>query len=250
MPNLRHVLFGLSAGALLCATPALADWEADLQLKPQAGSMGPGAPQEMHGKAHGRQGALRMDVESPRGPLSVLIDWDKHQLTMLMHPMKMMMQRDTAQSSDFPTCGSKDTDACLVGQGFKKTGSETANGHPCAIYEKDTAGGKNGPVHTKIWRPTDLKEVPFVRNQASNASGVVSSLDLTNVKIGPQAGSLFVAPADYKTMQVPTAGPAGANPSGAHPELNPADFQGKTPEQIREMIQQRMGQPVTPPAGK
>ncbi len=56
----------------------------------------------MQGKAHGRQGALRMDVESPRGPLSVLIDWDKHQLTMLMHPMKMMMQRDTTQDSDIP----------------------------------------------------------------------------------------------------------------------------------------------------
>jgi hypothetical protein len=246
MPNLRRVLFGLSAGALLFATPALADWEADLQLKPRAGSMGPGAPQEMQGKAHGRQAAVRMDVESPRGPMSVLIDWDKHQVTMLMHSMKMMMQRDSAQDSEFPSCSAKDTDACLVSQGFKKTGTETANGHPCAVYEKTTAGGKAPPAHIKLWRPTDLKEVPFVRSQSSNDSGVTGSLDLTNVKIAPQPASLFVAPADYKSMQMP-AGAPGAHPGGAPSALNPADFQGKTPEQIREMIQQRMGQQTVMP---
>lgn len=249
MPNLRRVLFGLSAGALLFATPALADWESDLQLKPRAGSMGPGAPQEMKGKAHGRQGALRMDIESPRGPMSVLVNWEKHQVTMLMHPMKMMAQRDATQDSDFPSCGAQDTDACLVSQGFKKTGSETANGHPCSVYEKTSTGGTS-PIHVKLWRPTDLKEVPFVRSESSNDSGVLSSANLTNVKIAPQPDSLFVPPADYKPMQLPSAGAPGAHPGGAPPAMNPADFQGKTPEQIREMIQQRMGQSGTPPASK
>ncbi len=92
--------------------------------------------------------------------------------------------------------------------------------------------------------------MPFLRTQSSNDSGVTSSLNLTNVKIGPQPDSLFVAPADYKPMQSPTAGAPGAHPGGAPGGLNPADFQGKTPEQIREMIQQRMGQTGTPPASK
>lgn len=244
MPNLRRALSGLVVASLLIASPALADWEADLQFKPRAGSMGPGPARELQGKAHGRQSQLRMDVESPRGPMSMLVNWEKHQLTLLVHSQKLAMQHDTGQDSDIPSCGTKDIEACLTSQGFKKSGSETVNGHPCAVYEKDVTSAK-GTVHTKIWRPTDLKEVPFVRSQSSDASGVTNLINLTNVKVGPQPDSLFVAPTDYRTMQAPVP---GAQPGGAIAPLNPADFQGKTPEQIRELIQKRMGE--APPAGK
>jgi hypothetical protein len=228
----------------LLASPALADWEADLKLKPRAGTMGPGPARELQGKAHGRQSQLRMDLESPQGPMSMLINWEKHQLTLLLHSQKLAMQRDTGQDSDIPSCGTKDIEACLTSQGFKKSGSETVNGHPCTVYEKNAASAK-GTVNTKIWRPTDLKEVPFVRSQSSDASGVTNLINLTNVKVGAQPDSLFVAPADYRAMQAPGGGAPGAQPGGA---LNPADFKGKTPEQIREMIQKQMGE--APPAGK
>jgi hypothetical protein len=249
MPNLRRVLSGLFAAALLIASPALADWEADLQFTPRAGSMGPGPARELKGKAHGRQSQLRMDLESPRGPMSMLVNWEKHQMTLLLHSQKLAMQRDTGQDSDIPSCGIKDIEACLAAQGFKKSGSEKVNGHPCAVYEKDGVSG-NGPVHTKVWRPTDLKEVPFLRSQSSDASGITNLVNLTNVKVGAQSDSLFVAPTDYRTMQAPSAGTPGAQPRGAGAPLNPADFQGKTPEQIREMIQQHTGQNGAPPADK
>lgn len=247
MPNFLRALSGLSVASLLIASPALADWGADLQFKPRAGAMGPGQARELQGKAYGRQSQMRMDLDSPRGPMSMLVNWEKHQTTLLLHSQKLAMQRDTGQDSDIPSCGTKDIDACLTSQGFKKSGSETINGHPCSVYEKDVASA-NGTLHTKVWRPTDLKEVPFVRSQSSDASGVTNLLNLTNVKVGPQPDSLFVAPTDYRTMQAPTAGAPGAHPGGAAAPMNPADFQGKTPEQIREMLQKRMGD--APPAGK
>ncbi|XXF78209.1 hypothetical protein P2318_00185 [Myxococcaceae bacterium GXIMD 01537] len=248
MPNRRHALWSLSAAVVLSAAPALADWEADLQMKPQASPMGGAPTSELKGKAHGRQSMLRMDVQSPQGPMGMLINWDKHQVTVLMPAHKMAIQRDTSQDSDIPSCGVKDIDKCLASKGFKKAGSETVNGHPCIVYEKD-AEGSTGPVKTKVWRPKDLEEVPFVRSESSNTSGVLSLINLTNVTTKSQPDSHFAVPAGYRVMQSSGAGASAAGP-GAAP-FNPADMKGKTPEQMRELLKQHLErQTGATPAGK
>lgn len=237
MTYFQRVLSGVAAGALLVASPAFADWEADLQFKPPASERG--GLKEMKGTAHGRKGAMRMDMQTPQGPMSMLVDYQKRTATNLLHNQKMAMQVDLTRSgADVPQCGDKDVDGCLAAGGYKSTGTEKVNGHPCTVYEK-TRTGHRGPEHVKLWRPTDLAEVPFVRSQSTDASGKpLGQVDLTNVKIASQPASLFTVPAGYQQMQapVPGQGPRGAGAFKA------SDFQGKTPEQIRELIMKQQGQ--------
>ena len=56
------------------------------------------------------------------------------------------MSLDFSQGmANAPICAAEAIDACLTEQGFKKTGSEAVDGHPCAIYE----GSVSAPGHPK-----------------------------------------------------------------------------------------------------
>lgn len=239
---LRSLLPALTAAALLSAAPALADWTGDLRLK--NAPPGQDIPVEMKGKMYGRAGLLRMDVQMPAqqggGTLSIIFDWEKRTGTMLMHSRKLASQRSL---DDMPvklpgSCmgEGQDFDTCFRQQGYKKVGSAKVNGHSTTQYEGKLPGGDGKPQVQKLWRPTSLPEVPYVRTQTLDAAGrVATELDVLDIKVEKQPDALFTVPADYRMM--PQQAP-GALPGGFKPE----DFQGKTPEQIQEMIHQRMGQ--------
>lgn len=255
--TLRHTLSGLAAAALLVASPALADWSADATTKVSAPSgqkapPGQTAPPEMKGRIYGRKGLLRMDSQvpgPPQGPgmaMSILFDFEKRTGTTLMHARKIAAVRNLDEMAvKLPgSCVGKtqDYDACFVEQGYKKTGSEKVNGHPTTVYEGTPPGMDGKPLRQKVWRPTDLPEVPYVRAQTFSPEGQVSEINLTNIQQGKQPDSLFTVPADYQKVE---ASPSGAPMGG----LKREDFQGKTPEQIQELIRQRMGQGAPPPQG-
>ncbi|QSQ22420.1 hypothetical protein JY651_46130 [Pyxidicoccus parkwayensis] len=243
--SLRHRLSGLAVAVLLVAAPALADWSADATTKalPQPGQK---APPEMKGRVYGRKGMLRMDsqVPAPQGgkspdlSMSVLFDFEKRTGTTLMHAQKLASVRNLDELPvKLPgSCMGKtqDYDACLVEQGYKKTGTEKVNGHPTNVYEGSVPGMDGKVTHQKVWRPTDLPEVPYVRAQSLTDRGQME-INLTNIQEGKQPDALFTVPADYRKVD----GAAAAPPMGG---LKPEDFQGKTPEQIQELIRQRMSQ--------
>ncbi|MFP2927311.1 hypothetical protein ACLESO_19355 [Pyxidicoccus sp. 3LG] len=244
---LRHRLSGLTAAALLVATPALADWSADATTKvaPQPGQP---PPPDIQGKLYGRKGMLRMDSQIPGQPtapgMSVLFDFEKRTGTMLMHAQKVATVRSL---DDLPmrlpgSCTGKtqDYDACFKEQGYKKVGTEKVNGQATTVYEGTPPSVDGTPMRQKVWRPTGLPEVPYVRAQTFTAQGV-TEINLTNIQQGAQPDSRFAVPADYRKVDAP---PPGAAPGG----LKPEDLQGKTPEQLQELIRQRMGQGATPPA--
>jgi hypothetical protein len=255
--SLRHRLSGLATAALLVASPALADWTADATTKvsaPPGQKAAPGqkAPPEMKGRIYGRKGLLRMDSQvpaPPQGPamnMSILFDFEKRTGTTLMHAQKVASVRNLDELPvKLPgSCTGKtqDYDACFLEQGYKKTGTETVNGHATTVYEGSPASVDGKPMRQKVWRPTDLPEVPYVRAQTFSADGQVTELNLTHIQEGKQPDSLFTIPADYRKMEGP---PMGAPMGG----LKPEDFKGKTPEQIQELIRQRMGQGAPPPQG-
>jgi hypothetical protein len=246
---LRSRLSGLAAATLLAATPAFADWSADATTKitPAAGQQ---APPEVTGKVYGRKGLLRMDSLAPgmSGAVQVsnLFDFQKRTGTTLMHGQKLAMERNL---DDLPvklpgSCTGKqqDFDACFLEQGYKKVGTETVNGHPTVVYEGTPPAMDGTPTRQKVWRPTDLADVPYVRAQTFSSTGQVTEINLTHIQQGPQPDSRFTVPADYRKMPAP---PPGAIPGGFSAE----DFQGKSPAQIQEMIRERMGQGAPPKAG-
>ncbi|NMO15557.1 hypothetical protein HPC49_30535 [Pyxidicoccus fallax] len=247
---LRHRLSGLAAATLLMATPALADWQADATTKftPPAGQK---APPEMTGKIYGRKGVLRMDSQTP-GPdgkplqVSFIFNYEKRTGTTVMHTQKMVMERSL---DDLPvklpgSCTGKtqDFDACFKEQGYKKVGNEKVNGHSAVVYEGMTPDIHGRPSRQKVWRPTDLAEVPYIRAQTFGAGGDVTEVNLTNIQTGPVPDSRFTVPADYQKLAAPAP---GAMPGG----LKPEDLKGKTPEQIQELLRQRLGQGA-PEGGK
>ncbi|WP_164017627.1 hypothetical protein [Pyxidicoccus trucidator] len=236
--SLRRRLSGLAAAALLVATPALADWSAEATTKvvPQPGQKPPPATQ---GKVYGRKLMLRMDTQLPGQPanapgMSILFDFEKRTGTTLMHAQKIASQRSLDElPMKLPmscTGEGQDYDACFLAQGFKKTGTEKVNGHPSTVYEGTVPGMDGKPMRQKMWRPTGLPEVPYVRAQTFGADGNVMEINLTNIQQGAQPDSLFAVPPDYQKMD--------ASP-----------FEGKTPAQIQELIRQRMSQGAPPPQG-
>lgn len=242
--SLRHRLSGLAAASLLVASPALADWSAEATTKVTAPAGQP-QPPEMKGRIYGRKGQLRMDTQVPtqqgKGPdlsMSMLFDFEKRTGTTLMHARKLATVRSLDQMAmNLPgSCTGKtqDYDACLVEQGYKKTGTEKVNGHPTAVYEGSPQGFDGKPLRQKVWRPTDLPEVPYVRAQTFSERGQVTEINLTNIQQGKQPDALFTVPADYQKVEGSALPPGGG--------LKREDFQGKTPEQIQEMIRQRLGQ--------
>ncbi|MBJ6764974.1 hypothetical protein JGU66_29775 [Myxococcaceae bacterium JPH2] len=239
----RLGLSGLVASSLLLATPAFADWVGDLRVKsaPLPGQKGP-AP-ETAGKMYGRMDKLRMDMDTPQipGGMTILFDWEKRTGVVLFHERKTAMVRNLdALPVQIPnTCIGKgqDLDACFTSQGYKKVGTEKVNGHPTIVYEGLPPGAEGSIKRQKVWRPTDLPEVAYVRSQTFDPQNALrAEIDVTNIQVGAQPDSRFSVPADYETQDAMRPVPTSMGAFKAE------DLQGKTPEQIQEMIRQRMSQ--------
>jgi hypothetical protein len=182
---MKNIITVLAFTLALFTASAHADWQADLKIQTEQ--------RQMTGQARGRQGAMRMDMDTPQGKVSMITDWTKKKIWSLMHGQKIVMELNPSQAQvDIPKCaGGNDIDACLTAEGFKKTGSETVNGHACAVYQKDKV---------KLWRPTATKEVPFVRSSTSEGGKVTAQVDFINAKAAPQDASQFSPPKDYASM--------------------------------------------------
>ena len=68
----------------------------------------------------------------------VIADTKANSAAMLMPAQKMVMEMPASMSDKrMVTCSTDDVDGCLKAKGYKKTGSDTVDGHPCAVYELD-----------------------------------------------------------------------------------------------------------------
>jgi hypothetical protein len=214
-----------AAVVVLCASSALADWSAALRMETKGGPLKERVV-TLTGKAFGRDGQLRFDTDAD---LSMLLDAKAHTFTRVMVKAKRFVQTDMELTSvDFPSC-TKDTDACLKGLGYKKTGSEKIDGHPCDLWTRDrTTNGHT--AHLTIARPRDLKEVPFLRSVHLADTGTSSSVTLSGVTVGPVPDDTFTVPADFKPMGNGAVAPGGA-----------------VPEEMRQKILERLqGTPPKP----
>jgi hypothetical protein len=226
---------------LLVASPALADWEADVQFKSKGVAALGGSSDTATGRAHGAKTGMRMDFQSSQGGVSNILDWKRHKAVTLMHAQKLAMQMDLQRSGvSVPDCdGVKDVEACLKKRGYQQTGTEEANGHPCTVYERK-ATRKEDKENVKLWRPKDLAEVPFLRTQTFDAQGqLLGQLNLLNVKVAPQPASLFTVPADYRRMEqgrMASEGSGGVGGLGG-----PKGSQGLKPGALEELMK-RQGQ--------
>ncbi len=197
--KIRNILGGFVIGVALSFSPqAHADWQANFTMTITKGGE---SKVESTGVMHAKKTRIRMDLSTPHA-LSTIIDITTKKVWNIMPAQKMVMVMDVSHAQiKSPTCGTQNIDGCLKNLGFKKTGSETVDGHRCIVYS-GSAGARGKEVPVKIWRPTDLKEVMMVKQEIQQGPGQTIETHLTNIKSVPQPASYFTVPAGYRTMDM------------------------------------------------
>lgn len=240
------MLLRTCAVAVLLSTPAWADWEADVSFKPRGGPTSVAVGQKaMETSGHGyfRKTRVRLDMQTPGGKVSSIIDQARGTVVLLMHERKLKMESDVNQSGvDTPKCDTQDIDKCLAANGYTKTGSEEANGHKCTVYSATVKTARGEATH-KLWRPNDLKGVAFVRVQSTSGQ-TTGQMDLTNVKSGDLSDALFEVPAGYQTMQNPLAG--GGQGAGGTGVVGLEELKGKRAKDIQDALLKQYGVKAPP----
>lgn len=217
-------LWALPAASAPDAAPATAarwppkPFSADLVMTPAKGR---GGAQEGSGPAKARiyasKGRIRMELSASGNDMVTLMDMGTQKSFMLMPAQKMAMdmshamqgamaqQRGAMSPERFAASGgnpceaSKDADPKRT---CRKVGSEKANGRATTRWEvKDEKGQAS-----TLWIDETL--LTMVRYQDADGSTV----DMQNLKEGPQADTLFEVPRDYQQMQMPQ-GPQGQGPA-------------------------------------
>jgi len=148
-------------------------------------------------KVHGQ--VMRYDTEIQGQKMGTLIDMKAQKVTILMTAQKMAMDTSFDPAQHGPACATDDWTACLTKQGFKRTGQETVNGHPCELYEgSHVIKGKK--YLQKLWRPTDLKEAPMMRSVTQTDEGEVMRMEITDLKTVQFSAADFQVPAGYQKL--------------------------------------------------
>ncbi|MGZ3709804.1 MAG: DUF4412 domain-containing protein, partial [Bdellovibrionota bacterium] len=183
----------VALGLFLSASAAFADWQGHWTFTQSGG-------QTIQGQIRMKRSKMRLDLKEPLDA-STIIDTRTKQSYNLLHAQKLVMQLDFSQGmANAPICAAEAVEECLSRQGFKKTGSETVDGHPCAIYEGEVAVGGAPKAHVKLWRPTDLKEVPMIRTVIKSGQNQPIETRVSAIELKTFPESEFELPKDYRNM--------------------------------------------------
>jgi hypothetical protein len=185
---------------------AHADWEGTMKSSGTRGGDMPG------GKVYLKRGKMRFDTTHGRmGPASVIVDAKSKEMLNLLHRPKLVMKMsfnalNNASSGEakhlMPVCDPEQgATRCLQSQGFKKTGSERANGFECEIFEKKAEGRV-----TRVWHPRNQEEIPSVRmvmlNGETKDAQEEIRIDITDLQKKDLGADLFQPPSDYQTQDM------------------------------------------------
>ncbi len=177
------------------STPVQADWEGAFKVTSTGGKNMP----EVTGLMRMKKDKVLLDAKKPT-QAATLVNLKARKAWTLLHPQKMVMEINLSQIESYsPVCPANDIDACLKKKNFTITGTETANGHSCTVYETDT--NRNGKkTHIKLWKPNDLSEVPMVKSIVTVKPEQTTETNIENIRTVAQADSYFTIPKDYHSM--------------------------------------------------
>jgi hypothetical protein len=177
---------------LFVSLSARADWRGKMTITSS------GSAKPVSGKVSGKGDLLRFDLEIRGHQVSSIMNYKSEHVTILLHAQKLSVPALFDPVRFGVVCPPERLEACLASRGFKVTGSEKVNGHPCAVYEGDLPLDGHA-AHQKLWHPQDLKEVPFIR--ASTDTGQrTTTVNVVDVHVGALADSHFLAPESYKAI--------------------------------------------------
>lgn len=178
--------------------PPMTPFSADLEATSNRGG---NIPPEVNGKLYFTRGRIRMDMRGSSGDVIMITNATTHTSDMLMPAQHMYMEFKTNPATHRPGMGPSITplrdpgNPCADEKGTtcKKVGVEQVNDRTCdhwVIMQKDGAVS-NVWVDQKLHFP--IKTV---------TKG--DTWQLTNIKEGEPAASLFVIPPGYRKLQPPS----------------------------------------------
>ena len=142
------------------------------------------------GAIHVQDGRVRLEEPTPLGETVILSAEGK--VRLLFPATRQLMEIDPAQAA-------LATVPPLSLEGMKRTGAETIEGRPCAIWER-TVQSAAGVVHQRLWVPDEARRpqapLVFLRFVTQTDRGATRA-DLSAIREKPQPGGLFRVPPGY-----------------------------------------------------
>lgn len=199
--GVRVVLLAVAAALLQFAAaqtvPQLTPFSADVQITSGRG----GAMHDVNGKMYADQGHMRMDMNAgPRGGAIIITNFATKTTDTLMPEQHMYMEFNADQAmAHHPGMApnikpfSDPSNPCAndAGATCKNLGVEEVNGRSCDHWQ---ITDKNGKV-TNSW--VDRKLHFPIKSVSED-----TTWQLTNIKEGQQAASLFAIPPGYQKMDM------------------------------------------------
>ncbi len=195
----RLSLFAILATTVLLGAAALAQAPAQFSADMSIHS---GRGEDMKGKLYFGGKKIRMDMDSRGRSISNITDLNAKKAYVLMNEQKMYMEHDLngpmgpmgrgPRLPEFKEYDASNPCANQEGVTCKKTGTETVNGRSCDVWEFY----KDGQKQSTAWVDQKL-HIPV---KTVHADG--TSVELTNIKEGPQPASEFEVPSDYQKMDM------------------------------------------------
>jgi hypothetical protein len=236
MGNTPAILFAL----FTLSTAAWGDYTGDYKVTTSGGRQG---GHNITGKVMAKLAAkkMRMNVEGPggMGNVSIIIDETNRKIFNIMHSRRTIMEMDMAlweRENNSPCMNAADAEACLTRMGFRKTGTESANGYDCDVFTKsETRDGV--ATTTKFYHPKNRADAPLTRMIMTRPDNTMQ-MDITNISYNAVADSTFALPSGYARQDASAMMNAytGGGKGGAG---------GKAPsaadmERMQKMIQEQM----------
>ena len=176
--------------ATFCSFPVSADWSADVEILPE------GKP-AMQGRIFGKAQKLRYDMTLIGQLLSSIIDLKTKDAYVLVPLFRLATHEQANPAQLGAHCGVENEEACLKALGYKSVGKESIDGHACVIFEGDIEPGNGQRYHSRLWRPQDYREIPFLRSETRLQNSKLIKISLKKVKIEALAQGLFEVPKEY-----------------------------------------------------
>jgi len=203
-PRIRGIFFVFLTVLLLLpclpaqTTPQLTPFSADMQFT--SSRMGGSTPQTMTGKMYVGHGNMRMDLTGgPRGSAVMITNFASKTTDTLLPEQHMYMEFKADQLMARHGMGPNispipdPNNPCANEQGAtcKNLGVEQVNGRSCTHWQITDKNGKVG----NVWIDQQL-HFPIKATDAD------SKWELSNIKEGEPAASLFQVPSGYQKMDL------------------------------------------------
>jgi Domain of unknown function (DUF4412) len=199
--------------AVGCVTPALADppplfrpskdVAVEYRLPGEAGGAGAnaqGKSMKMYFTDHGDK--MRFDAGDGQG--YVVVDNAAKRTTVVMNDRRIYIEHQMDSASS-PMLSMADAT-------FTRTGSDTVAGLPCTVYQV---------VHHDVKGEACLTDDGLLLRSRGGSGGDQRMMEAVKVTYAPQPASLFMPPAGFQKLEMPSMGPGGP---GGGPGMGPGQM--------------------------